>query len=180
MELLNEKMCFEDRSFSAYLNKSYNGDFPLPPDICGNRNSNGYLQPCNRSEKVLTSNHDYITVQGSIRSSSQFDKVSDKFPVLQRNKGETIHHNNKEEFNDFDDIRIYHEIGDSTKLRTNEQSDVKSFDQKEYVSDLQNLLCISIMFSHIQQNELISGLHFYYFACLTLSPRSTKSQPMSC
>ncbi|XP_076095544.1 uncharacterized protein LOC143066522 [Mytilus galloprovincialis] len=133
MEPQNEKMCFEDRNFSAYLNRSYNGDFPLPPDICGNRNSNGYLQPCNRNEKVLSSNHDYITVQGSIRSSSQLDKVSDKFPVLQRNKGETIHHNHKEEFNDIEDIRIYHEIGDSTKLRTTEQSDVKSFDQREYV-----------------------------------------------
>ncbi|CAC5391880.1 unnamed protein product [Mytilus coruscus] len=127
-------MGFDERNFSAYLNRSYNDEFPLPPDICGKqKHSNGYLQPYDRYEKGISSDNDYLSVQGSIRSNLQLDKVSDKFPDLQRSEGETMHHNNKEEFNEFDDIQIYYEIGDSTKLRTTEQSGVKGFDQKEYV-----------------------------------------------
>ncbi|VDI64074.1 Hypothetical predicted protein [Mytilus galloprovincialis] len=124
MELQDEKMSFDDRNFSAYLNRSYSDGFSPPPDICGKqRHSNGYLHPCNRYEKGISSNHDYLSVQGSIREESQVDKVSNKPPVT-------------------DDDRIYNEIADSTKLRTSGQSDVNCFDQKEYVSVLQSLMCV--------------------------------------
>ncbi|VDI64075.1 Hypothetical predicted protein [Mytilus galloprovincialis] len=117
-------MSFDDRNFSAYLNRSYSDGFSPPPDICGKqRHSNGYLHPCNRYEKGISSNHDYLSVQGSIREESQVDKVSNKPPVT-------------------DDDRIYNEIADSTKLRTSGQSDVNCFDQKEYVSVLQSLMCV--------------------------------------
>ncbi|VDI00996.1 Hypothetical predicted protein [Mytilus galloprovincialis] len=130
MELQDEKMSFDDRNFSAYLNRSYNDGFSPPPDICGKqRHSNGYLQACNRNEKGISSNHDYLSVQGSIREESQVDKVSDKPPDLPHSKYIT----NKEEVTELDDVRIYYEIADSTKLRTSGQSDVKCFDQKEYV-----------------------------------------------
>ncbi|CAG2222206.1 unnamed protein product [Mytilus edulis] len=130
MELQDEKMSFDDRNFSAYLNRSYSDGFFPPPDIFGKqRHSNGYLQACNRNEKGISSKHDYLSVQGSIREESQVDKVSDKPPDLPHRKYIT----NKEEVTELDDVRIYYEIADSTKLRTSGQSDVKCFDQKEYV-----------------------------------------------
>ncbi|XP_063427236.1 uncharacterized protein LOC134710770 [Mytilus trossulus] len=130
MELHEEKMSFDERNFSAYLNRSYSDGFSPPPDICGKqRNSNGYLHPCYRNKKGISSKHDYLSVQGSIREESQVDKVSDKSPNLPHSKYIT----NKEEVTELDDVRIYYEIADSTKLRTSGQSDVKCFDQKEYV-----------------------------------------------
>ncbi|XP_071162982.1 uncharacterized protein [Mytilus edulis] len=130
MELQDEKKSFDDRNFSAYLNRSYSDGFFPPPDIFGKqRHSNGYLQACNRNEKGISSKHDYLSVQGSIREESQVDKVSDKPPDLPHRKYIT----NKEEVTELDDVRIYYEIADSTKLRTSGQSDVKCFDQKEYV-----------------------------------------------
>ncbi|CAG2223794.1 unnamed protein product [Mytilus edulis] len=44
-----------------------------------------------------------------------------------------MHHNIKEEVNELDDVGIYYEIADSTKRRTSGQSDVKCYDQQEYV-----------------------------------------------
>ncbi|CAG2226463.1 unnamed protein product [Mytilus edulis] len=130
MELQDEKMSFDERNFSAYLNRSYSDGFSLPPDICGKqRHSDGYLHPCNRNEKGISSNHDYLSIQGSIREESQVDKVSDKPPDLPHSKYIT----NKEEVTELDDVRIYYEIADSTKLRTSGQSDVICFDQQEYV-----------------------------------------------
>ncbi|CAG2224117.1 unnamed protein product [Mytilus edulis] len=76
MELQDEKMSFDERNFSAYLNRSYSDGFSPPPDICGKqRHSDGYLHPCNRNEKGISSNHDYLSIQGSIREESQVDKV---------------------------------------------------------------------------------------------------------
>ncbi|VDI58789.1 Hypothetical predicted protein, partial [Mytilus galloprovincialis] len=149
MELQDEKMSFDDRNFSAYLNRSYSDGFSPPPDICGKqRHSNGYLQACNRYEKGISSNHDYFSVQGSIRGDSQVDKVSDKPPDLTRskyitNQEESMHHNIKEEVNELDDVRIYYEIADSTKLRTSGQSDVKCFDQQEYVLRPADEYCVT-------------------------------------
>ncbi|XP_076098972.1 uncharacterized protein LOC143068639 isoform X2 [Mytilus galloprovincialis] len=124
MELQDEKMSFDERNFSPYLNRSYSDGFSPPPDICGKqRHSDGYLHPCNRNE------NDYLSIQGSIREESQVDKVSDKPPDLPHSKYIT----NKEEITELDDVRIYYEIADSTKLRTSGQSDVICFDQQEYV-----------------------------------------------
>ncbi|VDI83311.1 Hypothetical predicted protein [Mytilus galloprovincialis] len=134
-------MSFDDRNFSAYLNRSYSDGFSPPPDICGKqRHSNGYLHPCNRYEKGISSNHDYLSVQGSIREESQVDKVSNKPPDFPHNK----YIKNKEENTepDMDDDRIYNEIADSTKLRTSGQSDVKCCYQKEYVLGTADDYCL--------------------------------------
>ncbi|CAC5391883.1 unnamed protein product [Mytilus coruscus] len=144
MEFPNEKISFEQRNSAAFGNRAYTDEFPLPPGICGRRRpSHGYIQPYNSIGESISSNHDYLIVQGSIRSNSQQVEIADEFPEHIMYEGETRHHyKNKMEFNnDFDDICIYSEIGNFTKLNMTEQSDVKGFDQKEYVQRLSNNYC---------------------------------------
>ncbi|XP_052105723.1 uncharacterized protein LOC127738486 isoform X3 [Mytilus californianus] len=143
MEFPYGKIFFEKGSIYGFENSSYNDEVPLPPGICGRRQQLGaYLQPCNRYGKGMSSNQDYpdyLSVQGSVRSSSHIDKVSDKFHDSQGSKyiiykGERRHNNrNREELNDIDDIRIYSEIGDPTILSTTEQTGIEGFDQRVYV-----------------------------------------------
>ncbi|CAC5391884.1 unnamed protein product [Mytilus coruscus] len=148
MEFQYGKIFFEKRSIDGFENSSYNDEIPLPPGICGRRQQlDGYLQPYNRYGEGMSSNQDYpdyLSVQGSVRSNSHIDKVSDKFPDSQGSKyiiykGERRYNNrNREKLNDVDDIRIYSEIGDPTILNTTEQTGIEGFDQRVYVEGLSN------------------------------------------
>ncbi|XP_071162983.1 uncharacterized protein [Mytilus edulis] len=142
MEFPYEKISFDKRSIVGFGNNSYNDEVSLPPGICGRRQLlHGYLQPCHGYEPGSSSdqgNRDYLSVQGSIRSNPQIDKVSYELPDSKGGKyiiykGERRHNNrNQGELTDVDDIRIYSEIGESTLFRKTDQTD---FDKREYVEE---------------------------------------------
>ncbi|CAC5391881.1 unnamed protein product [Mytilus coruscus] len=132
MEPQNEKISLEKRNVGSFGNSSYNQEFPPPPDSCGKQQDfHGYLQPINGNEKRISSNHDYLIVQGSIRSNLPPDIVPDKLhswlhPV---EKGESGNHcGNNKEFSDLDNC-TYSVIADSNI----KQEEVKAFPQIKYV-----------------------------------------------
>ncbi|CAG2226460.1 unnamed protein product [Mytilus edulis] len=128
-----KKNSFEKRNVGTFGNSSYNQDYHSPPEFCGKQSdSNGYIQPINGNGNRTSSNHDYLIVQGSIKSNLQPDKEPDEphswlHSVVKEKKGD--HCGNEKEVSDLD-ISPYSVIADSNI----KQQEVKAFPQIKYVT----------------------------------------------
>ncbi|CAG2224128.1 unnamed protein product [Mytilus edulis] len=132
MELPKEKISFEKRNVGAFGNSSYNQEYHSPPECCGKQSDlNGYLQPINGNGNRISSNHDYLIVQGSVKSNVPPDKEPDEphswlHPMKKEKRGD--HCGNEKEFSDLDKCP-YSVIADSNI----KQQDVKAFPLIKYV-----------------------------------------------
>ncbi|VDI13374.1 Hypothetical predicted protein, partial [Mytilus galloprovincialis] len=135
MELPKEKISFEKRNVGAFGNSSYNQEYHSPPECCGKQSDlNGYLQPINGNENRISSNHDYLIVQGSVKSNLPPDKEQDEshswlYPMKKEKMGDQC--GNEKEFSELDNCP-YSVIADSNI----KQQEVKAFPLLKYVSDI--------------------------------------------
>ncbi|CAG2215461.1 unnamed protein product [Mytilus edulis] len=149
MEPPNEKISFEKLNVGAFGNSSYNQAYSSPPECCGKQSDlNGYIQPINENGNRISSNHDYLIVQGSIKSNLSSNKELRKqekgnlidlgpYSVIADNKKEDHCGNNKE----FSDLEIQQKKGDHCG------------NNKEF-SDLDNCPYSVIADSNIKQQEV--------------------------
>ncbi|XP_071165956.1 uncharacterized protein [Mytilus edulis] len=118
MEPPNEKISFEKLNVGAFGNSSYNQAYSSPPECCGKQSDlNGYIQPINENGNRISSNHDYLIVQGSIKSNLSSNKEPGEphsWLHSGENKKKGDHCGNNKEFSDLDNCP-YSVIADSNK-----------------------------------------------------------------